>query len=73
MYLVLQLIERVICCSVGYKEQFLIELFFFFLDYQKMGNKLFSKKLFKEDLEFLCSNIKFIKVEIKDWYRGFMV
>lgn len=38
-----------------------------------MGNKSSSKKLPKEDLEFLCSNTKFTKAEIKDWYRGFMV
>lgn len=37
-----------------------------------MGNKSSSKKLPKEDLEFLCSNTKFTKAEIKDWYRGFM-
>ena len=38
-----------------------------------MGNKSSKKKLPKEDLEFLCSNTKFSKSEIKDWYRGFMV
>lgn len=37
-----------------------------------MGNKSSKKKLPKEDLEFLCSNTKFSKSEIKDWYRGFM-
>lgn len=38
-----------------------------------MGNKSSSKKLPKEDLEFLVNNTKFTKMEIKDWYRGFMV
>ncbi|XP_069127574.1 neuronal calcium sensor 2-like [Argopecten irradians] len=37
-----------------------------------MGNKSSSKKLPKEDLEFLVNNTKFSKAEIKDWYRGFM-
>lgn len=37
-----------------------------------MGNKSSSKKLPKEDLEFLVNNTKFTKMEIKDWYRGFM-
>ena len=38
-----------------------------------MGNKSSKKKLPKEDLDFLTSNTKFTKNEIKDWYRGFMV
>ena len=32
-----------------------------------------SKKLTKEDLEFLLSNTNFTKRQIKQWYKGFMV
>ena len=32
-----------------------------------------SKKLSKEDLEFLIENTNFTKAQIKAWYKGFMV
>ena len=37
-----------------------------------MGGKS-SKKLNKEDLEFLLNNTSFTKPQIKQWYKGFMV
>lgn len=37
-----------------------------------MGGKS-SKKLSKEDLEFLLNNTSFTKPQIKQWYKGFMV
>jgi len=37
-----------------------------------MGGKS-SKKLTKEDLNFLLNNTSFTKPQIKQWYKGFMV
>lgn len=37
-----------------------------------MGGKS-SKKLNKEDLDFLLNNTSFTKPQIKQWYKGFMV
>lgn len=32
-----------------------------------------SKKLSKEDMDFLVDNTNFTKQQIKQWYKGFMV
>jgi len=37
-----------------------------------MGGKN-SKKLSKEDMDFLIDNTNFTKEQIKAWYKGFMV
>ena len=37
-----------------------------------MGGKS-SKKLSKEDMDFLIDNTNFTKEQIKAWYKGFMV
>ena len=32
-----------------------------------------SKKLSREDMDFLVDNTNFTKQQIKQWYKGFMV
>ena len=39
----------------------------------KMGGGGSKKKLAKEDMDFLIDNTNFSKVQIKQWYKGFMV